>query len=128
MRNKTVPKIINIKHITFVINLKNTKAFDYLMFKDKIDLILKTNSIRTIQFNLINNQYAVLYILPSAIEKTILAEVINCFKEIKIDCLVIDELFPENNEYFLGKISFPQTSKWVKGKQFNTTQSYIEVN
>lgn len=120
--------IINIKHITFVINLKNTKAFDYLIFKDKIDLILKTNSKSTVEFNLINNQYGVLYILPSAIEKTILAEVINCIKGIKIDCIVIDELFPENNEYFLVNISFPQTAKWVKGKQFNTTQSYIEVN
>lgn len=119
---------INIKHITFVINLKNTNAFDYLIFKDKIDIILKTNSKSTVQFNLINNQYGVLYILPSAIEKTILAEVINCVKVIKIDCIVIDELFPENNEYFLDNISFPQTAKWVKEKQFNTTQSYIEVN
>lgn len=119
---------IEIKHITFVINLKNTKAYDYLMFKDKIDLILKTNSKRTIQFNLIKNQFAVLYILPSPLEKTILAEVINCIKGIKIDCIVIDELFPENNEYFLNNRSFPQTAKWVKGKQFNTTQSCIEVN
>ncbi len=127
MNNKNKFKI-NIKHITFVINLKNTKAFDYLIFKDKIDIILKTNSKSTVQFNLINNQYGVLYILPSAIEKTILAEIINCIKGIKTDCIVIDELFPENNEYFLDNISFPQTAKWVKGKQFNTIQSYIEVN
>jgi hypothetical protein len=119
---------INIKHITFVINLKNTKAFDYLLFKEKIDNLLVFHPVSTIEFDLINNQYAVLYILPSAIEKTILAEIINCIKGIKTDCIVIDELFPENNEYFLDNISFPQTAKWVKGKQFNTTQSYIEVN
>ena len=127
MNNKKKSKI-NIKHITLIINLKNTKAFDYLLFKEKIDNLLFKYSVSTIQFDLINNQYAVLYILPSAIEKTILAEVINCIKGLKIDCIVIDELFPENNEYFLDNVSFPQTAKWVKGKQFNTTQSYIEVN
>ncbi len=119
--------IINIKHITFVINLKNTKAFDYLMFKDKVDLILKVNSKKTIQFNLFNNQYAVLYILPSGKEKTITQEVLNSITNVKLDFIVIDELFPENNEYFFNNKSFPKIAKWVINKHFDSKESFIEV-
>lgn len=124
MKKKTK---INIKHITFVINLKNTKAFDYLLFKEKIDNLLVTNSVSIIQFDLINNQYVVLYVLPSAIENTFTQEVLNSMKDVKLDFVVIDELFPENNEYFFGKMSLPQSAKWIKNKQFNTKESFIEV-
>ena len=103
--------IINIKHITFVINLKITKAFDYLMFKDKVDFILKANSKKTIQLNLFNNQYAVLYILPSGKEKTITQEVLNSISNVKLDFIVSDELFPENNEYFYNNKSLPKMAK-----------------
>ena len=119
--------IIYIKHITFVINLKTTKAFDYLIFKDKVDLILKANSNKTVQFNLINNQYAVLYILPSGKEKTITQEVLNSITNVKLDFIVIDELFPENNEYFFNNKSFPNIAKWVKNKHFDSKESFIEV-
>ncbi len=127
MNNKKKMKI-NIKHITFVINLKNNKDFDYWLLKEKIENLLNKYTGSTIQFDLINNQYAVLYILPSPIEKKITAEIVICINEIKLEYIVIDELFPENNEYFLDNIYIPQTAKWVMGKQFNTTQSYIEVN
>jgi hypothetical protein len=119
--------IINIKHITFVINLKNTKASDYLMFKDKVELILKTNSKKTVQFNLFNNQYAILYVLPSGKEKTVIKEVVNCITNVKLDYIVIDELFPENNEYFFNNIRLPQTAKWIKNKNFDSKESFIEV-
>lgn len=124
MKKKTK---INIKHITFVINLKNTKAFDYLLFKEKIDNLLVTNSVSIIQFDLINNQYAVLYVLPSVIENTLTQEVLNSMKDVKLDFVVIDELFPENNEYFFVKMSLPRSAKWIKNKQFNTKESFIEV-
>lgn len=127
MRNKNAPTIINIKHITFVINLKNTKAFYNLMFKDKVDLILETNPNKTVQFNLINNQYAVLYILPSGKEKTITQEVLNSITNVKLDFIVIDELFPENNEYFFNNKSIPNIAKWVKNKHFDSKESFIEV-
>jgi hypothetical protein len=126
MKNKS-QNIINIKHISFVINLKNTKASDYLMFKDKVELILKANSKKTVQFNLINNQYAVLYILPSGKEKTITQEVLNSITNVKLDFIVIDELFPENNEYFFNNKSLPQMAKWVKNKNFDSKESFIEV-
>jgi len=119
--------ILQIKHITFIINLKNTKAFDYLLFKEKLDKIILIKTKKIIQFDLINNQYAVVYILPTAIEKMITAEILNCIANVQLDCIVIDELFPENNDYFLNTKSFNNTAKWVIEKHFNSKESFIEV-
>jgi hypothetical protein len=127
MKSKKIAVIIDIKHITSIINLKSTKAFDYLVFKEKLDKIILTKTKNTIQFDLINNQYAVVYVLPTAIEKTITAEILNCMADVKLDCIVIDELFPENNKYFLNNKSFNIMAKWLIGKHFNAKESFIEV-
>ena len=118
---------IHIKHITFIINLKNTKAFDYLVFKGNLDKIISSKTTSTIQFDLINNQYAMIYILPTAIEKKIATEILNCMADVKLDCIVIDELFPDNNKYFLNNKSFNNTAKWIIGMHFNAKESFIEV-
>jgi hypothetical protein len=127
MKNKKTAAIIDVKHITFIINLKSTKAFDYLVFKENLDKIILTKTKTTIQFDLINNQYAVVYVLPTAIEKTITAEILNSMADVKLDCVVIDELFPDNNEYFLNNKSFNNMAKWIIGKHFNSKESFIEV-
>ncbi|QXP69313.1 hypothetical protein H0I29_11815 [Polaribacter sp. R2A056_3_33] len=127
MKNEIHTTKINIKHITFIVNLKNTEGEHYLVFKEKVDELLITYPFGILEFDLFENQYAVLYILPSPNEKLVSSDIVNCMNKIKMDCIVIDELFPENNEYYFNETLFPITAEWVKCKQFDEKQSFIEV-
>jgi hypothetical protein len=127
MKNVIDLKLIQIKHITFIINLKQVRTNKFLDFQSEIIKVIEKNSTTKISFEIVNNQFAVLYILPSSSEKSIIKNTIIIIEKIKISCVIIDELFPNNNEFILEKNNYPSEAKWIKNKVFNSTESYIEV-
>lgn len=118
---------INVKHITFIINLKLVRANKFLDFQSAINKVIEKNNTTKISFEIVNNQFAVLYILPSATEKSVIKSVVSLIDKIKVSCVIIDELFPNNNEFILEENNYPSEAKWIKNKIFNSKESYIEV-
>ena len=127
MKNELELKLIQIKHITFIVNLKEVKANKFLVFQSEINKVVEKNNTTKIIFEILNNRFAVLHILPSATEKSVTKSIISIIDKIKISCVIIDELFPNNNEFILEKKNYPYEAKWIKNKVFNSKESYIEV-
>ncbi|SEB01514.1 hypothetical protein SAMN05443667_11559 [Flavobacterium gillisiae] len=119
--------IIDIKHITCIINLQNTSAFHYLNLVFDIEHKLLTSSGRAYEDRLLDHKYLVIYILPSPIDKKITTKLIQLIQEEKIDYVIIDELFPEDNSLFLNQKEIPTTAEWIANSHFSKHQSFIEV-
>jgi hypothetical protein len=120
-------KSINIKHITCVVNLKNTTASDYLKFEYELNKILYSEQGTAITFEVIANEYLVVYIFPSAADITISNKLKKALSVVNLDYVIIDELFPHDNSHFLKENGNPTSSSWITSSNFSNNESIIEV-
>jgi hypothetical protein len=120
-------KSINIKHITCVVNLKNTTASDYLTFEHELNKIFYSKEGKTITFEVLGNEYLVVYILPSAADVTISNKLKKAISVANLDYVIIDELFPHDNSHFLKENGNPTSSSWITSSIFSNNESIIEV-
>jgi hypothetical protein len=120
-------KSINIKHITCVVNLKNTTASDYLTFEHELNKILYSEEGKTITFEVLANEYLIVYILPSAADVAISNKLKKAISIVNLDYVIIDELFPNNNSPFLKENGNPTSSSWITSSIFSNNESIIEV-
>lgn len=119
--------IIDIKHITCIINLQNTSTFHYLNLKHGLKYELLTINGRAYEDSLLDNKYLIVYILPSPIDKQITTKLIQLIQVENIDYVIIDELFPEDNSLFSNQNEIPTTAKWITSSHFSKHESFIEV-
>lgn len=122
-----MPNLIEIKHLTFVINLKINFAMNYLEFIDELKEIKKTDSTNCLSSMRKKRDYLVLYIEPSPCENKVINPVVKSLIKNKIKCIAIDELFSNDNEFILQSKKIPTEAKWATKRNFDKTASYIEV-
>lgn len=120
-------KKIEIKHLTFVINLKINFVMNYLKFIDELKEIKKIDTTDCLSSSKLDREYLILYIKPIPGENIVINKIVKSLLNNKIKCIAIDELFSNNNDFILKNKKIPSTSKWVTNKSFESNESYIQV-
>lgn len=122
-----IHKTIAIKHITCIVNLKNTTASDYLEFDHELNKIFYSEENESICFEVLAKQYLVVYIMPSPADRSISDKLIKAIVKVDLDYVIIDELFPNDNSHFLKEKGNPNASAWITNTMFSSNESIIEV-
>ena len=127
----TKPKAINhtidLKDLTFVINLKKSSATSYLDFMRACRKIKKEDKTKIITSRKIKNDFLIIEIEYSPVQEYYARQLSISLVETNIDFVAIDELFPNDNHYLLKRIDCPNTKEWVLDKVFTTETSQMIV-
>lgn len=119
--------IIEIKHLTIVINLKNTSATSYLNFMGESKKIKQIDKCKIITSSKLNNNYLAIYVDNKPNEKILTKQIVESLLKNSIDFVAIDELFPNDNSLLLNRNDCPNSSSWVKSSLFDNKNSLITV-
>ncbi len=120
-------KNIEIKHLTIVINLKNTAAKSYLNFMDDSKKIKQLDKGKIITSSKIQNDFIIIYVDCKPTEILLTKKITDSLVKNNLDFIAIDELFPNDNSYLLNRIDCPNSSSWVKSSLFDNKNSLITV-
>lgn len=118
---------IEIRHLTIVINLKNSSATSYLNFMEESKIIRQIDKFKIITSSKVNNNYLVIYVdnKPTGIFLT--TQIIESLIKNDLDFVAIDELFPDDNSLLLNRKDCQNSSSWIKSYLFDNKNSYITV-
>ena len=120
-------KNIEIKHLTIVINLKNTTAKSYLNFMDDSKKIKQLDQGKIITSSKIQNDFIIIYVDCKPTEILLTKKITDSLVKNNLDFIAIDELFPNDNSYLLNRKDCPNSSSWVKSSLFDNKNSLITV-
>ena len=115
-------------NLTFIINLKKTKAKAYLNFMEACKKLNKEDEFKIISSRKYRNNYLTIQILNNNKQHYFADKLCNILIETNIDFIAIDELFPKENKYILKRQDCPNTKKWVFNKIFTPATSQIIVS
>jgi predicted AAA+ superfamily ATPase len=118
---------VQIRNLTFVINLNKSTAKSYLEFMNDskmIKIIFKNKDISSIKFD---NQYLIIFVDDLKNQPKGINEICNSLIKNKLHFIVIDELFPTENKYLLLREDCPNKATWVKKIKMDKINSSISL-
>lgn len=125
---RKINRKIEIRDLTFVLNLKVNSAKNYLQFNKELKIIKTEDKTDCLSTSRLEDDFLMIYIKCSSINNIIINKILQSIKLCRIKAIAIDELFPENNEFILKTSKLPCDAKWIFSKVFNAKNSYLEVN
>jgi hypothetical protein len=118
---------LHIEHFTFILSLRTNFAFNYLKFINDLKEIKITDHSNCLSTNKLEKDYLVIYIKATYTESLIVEKLLKSAALNKVHIVVIDELFPNTNNFGVKSKYISNNARWIKGRVFNTRDSYLEV-
>ena len=116
---------IEIRNLTYIINLEKSSAKSYLEFMAESKTIKEDDNCNIISSERLKNQFLIIYIDAKPTQNIQIKKICDSLIKNKLDFIVIDELFPNENKYLLQREDCKSNAKWVKKVEFNDTTSKI---
>ncbi|MDP3680073.1 MAG: hypothetical protein Q8R22_04500 [Flavobacterium sp.] len=120
-------KNLQIRNLTFVINLNKSTAQSYLQFitdSKRIKSIFKNIDIQSL---ILDNQYCIIYVDDFKNQSIEINEICNSLLKNKLHFIAIDELFPTENKHLLFRDDCPAKASWVKKTKMYKINSVISL-
>lgn len=116
---------IEIRNLTYIINLEKSSAKSYLAFMAESKTIREKDNCNIISSERLKNQYLIIYIDAKPTQNIQIKKICDSLIKNKLDFIVIDELFPNENKYLLQRDDCKSNAEWVEKVEFNKTTSKI---